>query len=46
MTPAECAYEAFRLRAFLTLLLLAEVGLTGQEAADGLRRARWHRYVT
>jgi hypothetical protein len=46
MTPADCVYEAFRLRAFLTLLLLAEVGLTGQEAAEGLRRARWHRYVT
>jgi hypothetical protein len=46
MQPFECVYEAYRLRAFLTLLLLAEVGLTGQEAAQGLRRARWHRYVT
>jgi hypothetical protein len=46
MSAVECFYMAMSLRAFLTLLLLAEVGLTGKEAADGLRRARWHRYVT
>lgn len=46
MSGLECVHMAMRLRAFITLLLLAEIGLTGQEAADGLRRARWHRYVT
>jgi hypothetical protein len=46
MSALECVHMAMRLRAFLTLLLLTEIGLTGQEAADGLRRARWHRYVT
>jgi ApeA N-terminal domain 1 len=46
MSALECVHMAMRLRAFLTLLLLAEIGLTGEEAADGLRRARWHRYVT
>jgi hypothetical protein len=46
MSGWECVMQAYRLRAFLTLLLLAEIGLTGQEAAEGLLRARWHRYVT
>jgi ApeA-like protein/HEPN superfamily Apea-like protein len=46
MSALECVHSSVRLRAFLTLLLLAEVGLTGQEAAEGVRRARWHAYVT
>ena len=45
MTPADCVYSSMRLRALLTLLLLGDVGIAGDEAAEGLRRARWHRYV-
>jgi hypothetical protein len=46
MSALECIHTSVRLRAFLTLLLLAEIGLTGQEAAEGVRRTRWHAYVT
>jgi hypothetical protein len=46
MSGLECVHMSMRLRAFVTLLLLAEVGLTGHEAGEGVRRARWHRYVT
>jgi len=43
MGNTELFYETVKLRAFLTLLLLAEVGITGVEAAEGVRRTRWHR---
>lgn len=41
--PTDLFYETFRLRAFVTLLLLAEVGIQGAEAAEGVRRTRWYR---
>jgi hypothetical protein len=42
MSAWECIHTATRLRAFLMLVLLAEVGLTGPEAAEGVRRPRWY----
>jgi ApeA N-terminal domain 1/Apea-like HEPN len=42
MTALECVQTSMRLRAFMTLMLLAEVGLSGQEAAEAVSRARWH----
>jgi ApeA N-terminal domain 1/Apea-like HEPN len=42
MAPEERWYATVRLRAFLTLLLLREIGITGEEAVTGVRRTRWH----
>ena len=43
MTPGEMFYASMRLRTLLIVLLLLEVGIDGAEAAEGLRRTRWHR---
>jgi hypothetical protein len=43
MSPTQAFYASARLRTFLTLLLLAEVGISGNAAAEAVRRSRWHR---
>jgi hypothetical protein len=47
MSPLELTLATYRLRTLLSLLLLAEVGITGSEALVGLNRTRWVRgFVT
>lgn len=43
MSPREMFNASVRLRTLLTLLMLAEVGIAGSDAAEGVRRSRWHR---
>jgi ApeA-like protein/HEPN superfamily Apea-like protein len=41
MTPAEMFYASVRLRGLLTLLLLREIEIVGDQAVQGLNRSRW-----
>ncbi len=43
MTPTELFLASMRLRAFLSVLLLARLGLVGEEVSEGLRRLDWFR---
>jgi ApeA N-terminal domain 1 len=43
MSPAERFYAIIRLRAFLILLLLAQVNITGADASEALSRTQWYR---
>jgi hypothetical protein len=41
MSPVEMFYASVRLRGLLTLLLLREIEIVGENAVQGLNRARW-----